>query len=101
MAEDETAGWHHQLNGHKFEQTPGDHREHRSLVCCSPWGCKESDMTQRVNNSTCYCGALYSTAQKKKKKKGMICFSLAYSGHVFQMWGKNVENPGIHFLGLL
>ena len=30
-------GWHHQLNGHEFEQTPGDSEEQESLVCCSPW----------------------------------------------------------------
>ena len=36
-------GWHHQLNGHKSEQTPGDNEGQRRLVCCSPWSCKESD----------------------------------------------------------
>ena len=39
--EDETVEWHHQLDGHEFEQTPGDGEAHGSLVCCSPWGCKE------------------------------------------------------------
>ena len=43
-------GWHHQLNGHEFEQTAGDSEGQRSLVCWSPWGCKESDMTERRNN---------------------------------------------------
>ena len=38
--EDEMAGWHHRLNGHEFEQTPGDSGGQGSLVCCSPWGCK-------------------------------------------------------------
>ena len=37
--------WHHQLNGDEFEQTPGDAEGQGSLVCCSPWGRKESDMT--------------------------------------------------------
>ena len=41
MTEDETVGWHHQLNGHEFEQTLGDGQG--GLVCCSPWGHKESD----------------------------------------------------------
>ena len=36
---------HHQLNGHEFEETPEDTEGKRSLVCCSPWGCKESDTT--------------------------------------------------------
>ena len=43
-AEDETIRWHHQFNEHEFERTPGDSGGQRSLVCCSPWGHKESDM---------------------------------------------------------
>ena len=46
MTEDEMIGWHHQLNGHEFEQTLGVSEGQGSLVCCSPWGCKESDMTE-------------------------------------------------------
>ena len=38
MTEDEMVGWHHQLNGHEFEQTPGGGEGHRGLACCSPWG---------------------------------------------------------------
>ena len=49
MTEDEMVGWHHWLDGHKFEQAPGVGDGQRSLVCCSPWGCKESDMTERLN----------------------------------------------------
>ena len=45
MTEEEMDGWHHQLNGHKFEQTLGDGKGQGSLVCCSPSGCKESDTT--------------------------------------------------------
>ena len=44
--EDEMVGWHHGLNGHESEQTPGDSEGQGSLACCSPWGCKESDMTE-------------------------------------------------------
>ena len=40
-------GWHHRFNGHEFEQTPGDSERQGSLACCSPWGCKESDMTEQ------------------------------------------------------
>ena len=43
-------GWHHKLNGQEFEQAPGDGEGQGSLACCSPWGCKESDMTYRLNN---------------------------------------------------
>ena len=49
--EDEMA-WHHRLNGHESEQTPGDSEGQRSLVCCSPWGCKELDTTERLNNNS-------------------------------------------------
>ena len=49
MTEDEMLGSHHQLNGHEFEQTPGDGEEQGSLVCYSPWGHKESDMTEQLN----------------------------------------------------
>ena len=50
-AEDEMAGRHHQLSGHdEFEQTPGDGEGQGSLVCCSPWGHKESDTTEPLNN---------------------------------------------------
>ena len=45
MTVDEIVGWHHQLNGHEFEQTLGDDEGQGSLVCCSPWVHKESDMT--------------------------------------------------------
>ena len=44
-------GWHHGLNGHEFEQTPGESERQGSLVCCSPWGFKESDKTERLNSS--------------------------------------------------
>ena len=43
--EDKMVGWHHQLNGHEFEQTLGANEGQRSLACCSPWGGKEVDMT--------------------------------------------------------
>ena len=43
MTEDETVGWHHRLNGHEFEQTLGDSEGQGRLVCCGPWGRKESD----------------------------------------------------------
>ena len=43
-------GWHHRLNGHEFEQTPGDGEGQGSLACCSPWCHKEEDMTERLNN---------------------------------------------------
>ena len=49
MTEDEMVGWHHQLNGHEFEQAPGVGGGQGSLVCYSPRGCKESEMTEGQN----------------------------------------------------
>ena len=48
--EDKVVGWHHEFNGHEFEQTLRDCEGQGSLVCCSPWGQKESDMTEQLNN---------------------------------------------------
>ena len=45
MTKDEIVGWHHRLNGHEFEQTLRDSEGQESLVCCSLWGHKDSDMT--------------------------------------------------------
>ena len=60
MTEDETVGWYHRLNGHKFEQAPGDGEWQRSLACCSPWSHKKSDMTDRLNNNNNNKGAFTS-----------------------------------------
>ena len=49
MTEDEIVGWHHQPDGHEFEQARGVGDGQGSLACCSPWGRKESDMTEQLN----------------------------------------------------
>ena len=49
MTEDEMVGWHHRLNGHEFEQALGNGDGQGSLACCSPWGHKESDLTEQLN----------------------------------------------------
>ena len=49
MTEDEMVGWHHRCDGRKFELTPGVGNGQGSLVCCSPWGHKELDMTEQLN----------------------------------------------------
>ena len=47
--EDEMVGWHHWFNGHEFELIPGVGDRQGGLACCSPWGCKELDMTEWLN----------------------------------------------------
>ena len=50
VAENEMVGWHHQLNGHEYEQALGDGEGQGSLACCSPWGRKESDTAEQLTN---------------------------------------------------
>ena len=52
MTEAEMVGWHHQISGHEFEQTPVDNEGQESLACCTSWDWKESDTSWRLKNST-------------------------------------------------
>ena len=52
MTEDEMVGWHKRFNGHELEQAPGVGDGQGSLVCCSPWDRKESDMIEQLNRLT-------------------------------------------------
>ena len=51
MTKEEMVGWHHQLYGHEFEQALGVGDGQGSLAHCSPWGHKESDTTERLNQT--------------------------------------------------
>ena len=62
--EDEMVGWHHRLNGHEFEQAMGDGEGQGSLMCCSPWGCKELDTTERLNNNNHFIIYVHQTIMK-------------------------------------
>ena len=55
VTEDEMVGWHHQLNGHEFEQALGDGERQGSLVCCRPWSHKELDTTVWLKNTKISC----------------------------------------------
>ena len=65
--EDEMIGWHHWLNGHELEQTPGDGEGQGSLACCSPWGHKESDTTEQQQQKE---------ALARDRRVGSGCFSV-------------------------
>ena len=52
-------GWRYQLDGHEFEQTPGESEGQGSLVCCSPWGLKELDTTEQLNSKLLQTKQLY------------------------------------------
>ena len=63
MTEAEVARWHHRLKEHEFEQTAGDSDGQGSLVCFSPWDCKELGMAKELNNSNkfIYCSYMFIT----------------------------------------
>ena len=63
VTEDEMVGWHHQLNGHEFEQALEDSEGQGSLASCSPWGHKELDMTDQ-QQQLLYNVVLVSTVQQ-------------------------------------
>ena len=68
--ENETVGWHHWLAGHEFEQDLGVGDGQGSLVCCCPWGCKDSDMTGRLNWTEYLTGFLWWTHTGKSFSGG-------------------------------
>ena len=77
MAEDEMVGWHHRLTGHEFEQAPGAGEGQGGLACCSPWGHKTLDTTERLNNN-----------KNNVSRRGMQC-SVTYV--VKYLVGKTVQ----------
>ena len=76
MAEGEVFGWHHRLDGHEFEQTPGDSEGQESLACCSTWGRKQSDMTERLTtNISISESAQYKTVKTKIKTRHLAALN--------------------------
>ena len=72
----EMVGWHQWLDGHEFEEAPGDGEGQGSLVCCSPWGHKELDTTERLNNNNSDMYSLWDKAFKQ----------LLYPNYAFFFW---------------
>ena len=73
--EDEMVGWHHRLNGHEFEQAQRVGDGQGSLVCCSPWGCKELDTTEWLNWT--------DLIQLVSKRERILSQSLCSQIHIF------------------
>ena len=63
------AGWHHRLNGHELEQALGDGEGQGSLACCSLWGRKESDTTQRLNKLLTFTESTQNNRHLKKQEQ--------------------------------
>ena len=77
MTEEEMVGWHHRLDGHEFESTPGVGDGQGGLLCCSPWGRKESDMTERINCTDRYFSLPVLLLISKRREKIILSSSLA------------------------
>ena len=73
MTEDEIVGWHHRLDGHEFEQALGDGDGQGSLQCFNPWGRKESDTTEQLNQTELPMGL-----SLPKKKIFQLFYKLVY-----------------------
>ena len=102
--EDKMVGWHHWLNGHEFKQAPGVSDGQGSLVCCSPWGHKESDMTERLNwAEQRWCGhspqnpgvkwALGSITTKLVEVMKLVFSSVHLLSHVWLFVGLQHASP--------
>ena len=89
MTEDEMAGWHHWLNGHGFGWTPGVGDGQGGLVCCSPWGHKESDMTERLKWAELNC---YQFSKKHMPPILVYCFVYKICFSIIAYTQRNIKN---------
>ena len=87
--EDEMAGWHHWLDGHEFEWTPGVGDGQGSLACCDSWRCKESDMTERLKWRT---DLMYTTSEQIIWEFFHVS---TYFALLLQEWKYNVESKNV------
>ena len=80
VTENEMVGWHHWLDGHKFEQAPGVGDGKGGLASCSPWSCKESDMIKWLNWTTT---TFYTYVMYLGLKSMLLCLSFTQLYHIF------------------
>ena len=78
ITEDEMIGWLHRLNGREFEQTPGDSERRGSLACCTPWACKEWDVTEWLNNNN------HGLSHNRRSTQGIWHFHWKSTGRIQQ-----------------
>ena len=91
MTGDETVGWHHRLNAREFEQASGDGERQESLACCCPWGRKESDMTERLNDNN-----RTKIPQQKEDVNSLINHSSFQRRSQFDNLENQSSSPGDH-----
>ena len=85
--EDEMVGWHHGLNGHEFKQSLGDGEGQGSLVCYSPWGCKELDMTERLSYNMIPLIQNNYHNQIHRDKESRMVFARVWGGGLLEVIG--------------
>ena len=92
--DDEMVGWHHWLDGHEFEQAPGDGERQGSLEQCSPWGHKESSMTERLNWFSYRISRLINMWPRPTVALVIIFYKLYTTFQCNPLpWGYLVKNP--------
>ena len=92
-------GWHHQLNGHEFGCTLGVGDGQGSLACCSPWGLKESDMTEWLNNNHFPLFFAFSLKWSESLSHSVMSDSLQPHG-LYIPWNSPGQNTGVGSLSL-
>ena len=96
MTDGETVGWHYQLSGQEFEQAPVVGEGQGSLVCCSPWGCKELDTTEWLNNkNACPC------YRKKESENHSVVSDCLRPHGLYSPWNSPGQNTRVGSLSLL
>ena len=89
-------GWHHQLNGHEFEQTPEDSEGQGNMACCSPWGLKEQDMPEQLNNNNSFPTASQKRLSEYDSRDSILMEKLrinsSVSGNQLRVWRAFWEN---------
>ena len=91
MTEDEMVGWHHWLNGHEFEQTPGESEGRESLVRCRSWGHKESDTTEQQDSGT---SATCSSCSLPSSPGPRLRAGKDFMGHLPQLLPSQLQAAG-------
>ena len=91
-------GWHHRLDGYEFKQAPGVGDGQGSLACCSPWGRKESDTTERLNINECITLGITAVFMRKYflHSKQLISSQLSE----YNLWQQPVSNYSVHLFNV-
>ena len=90
------AGWHHQFDGYEFEWTPGV-GDGQGGLCCSSWGCKESDTTERLNwtELTEFTVSFFCYLWKWKSENHLVMSNSLWLHRLYSPWNSPGQNTGV------